>query len=435
LSTFTASVLSAQALDQLALKFLALYFVLPALLVVPATFLMGCSFPLLQQVVQIDLARVGRRVGILLVANIIGSMLGSVLTGWILLDLVGAADTLKLLAVLGGLFVLLALRFTIGNQAITIGRQRVPRLGAAAAGTVMLIAPVLAYMPDNQTLWARLHGTRVDRIVVGEDASSVSLITAGFDGRATVFVNGVGQSTMPYGDVHTALGAIPVFVHPAPREAAIIGLGSGDTVYAVAGRPEIERIICVEIIRPQLETLQGLLRRWSYGGLSGLLADPRVEHVFGDGRIFLMRGGRKYDIIEADALRPTSAYSGNLYSEEYFRLVRDHLKPNGLAATWLPTERVHNAFVRVFPYVVSVPGMLLGSNDPIEIDREAIGARLAAAGVREYYEAAGIDIAEMMASYLAEPAQYGPDFARDTLTDFNTDLFPKDEYDLARPRR
>lgn len=434
LPTFMTSVLSAEAPDQLALKFLALYFVLPALLVVPTTFLMGCSFPFLQQVVQTDLARVGRRVGVLLLANIVGSMLGSVLTGWVLLDLFGTANTLKLLAAMGGLFVLFGLRFTIGTRTIALGRQRVPALRAAAGGTVMLMVPILASMPDSHTLWARLHGTGVDRIIVGEDGSGVSVIKRGSDGRATVFVNGVGQSTMPYGGVHTALGAIPAFVHPAPRDAAIIGLGSGDTVYAVAGRPEIEKVTCVEIIRPQLDTLQELLRRWPYGGLRGLLQDPRIEHVFGDGRIFLMRGGRKYDIIEADALRPSSAYSGNLYSDEYFALVRDHLKPNGLAATWLPTERVHNAFVRVFPFVVSIPGILLGSSEPIEIDREAIARRLAAVTVRHYYEAAGIDIEKMMTSYLAEPARYGPDFPRDTLTDFNTDLFPKDEYDLARPR-
>ena len=41
---------------------------------------------------------------------------------------------------------------------------------------------------------------------------------------------------------------------------------------------------------------------------------PRIEHVTGDGRTYLMRSGRQFDIIEADALRPTSAFSGNVYS-------------------------------------------------------------------------------------------------------------------------
>ena len=100
-------------------------------------------------------------------------------------------------------------------------------------------------------------------------------------------------------------------------------------------------------------------------------AIARIQYLAGDGRIFLMHSPAKFDIIEADALRPSSAYSGNLYSEEYFTLMRSRLRPQGLAATWLPTARVHNAFVRVFPYVVSVPGILVGSSEPIAIDRDA----------------------------------------------------------------
>jgi predicted membrane-bound spermidine synthase len=165
--------------------------------------------------------------------------------------------------------------------------------------------------------------------------------------------------------------------------------------------------------------------------LVGLLGDPRIRHVAGDGRIFLMRSTTKFDIIEADALRPTSAYSGNLYSEEYFTLVRERLRPLGLAATWLPTDRVHNAFVKVFPHVVSVAGILIGSNDPIPFDREMITRRIADPRVREHYARAGVNVDELMASYFADPAIYSPGFDRTTLTDVNTDLFPRDEYDLS----
>jgi hypothetical protein len=94
---------------------------------------------------------------------------------------------------------------------------------------------------------------------------------------------------------------------------------------------------------------------------------------------------------------------------------------------------VHNAFVRVFPYVVSVPGILVGSNDPIAVDREQILRRLADARVREHYARAGINAEELMSSYLANPARYTPDFNRAALTDFNTDLFPRDEFDLSAP--
>jgi spermidine synthase len=89
-------------------NFLRFYVVIPALLVVPPTFLMGCSFPVLQRVVQTDLGSIGRRVGTLLLANIAGSVAGTMVTGWLLLDFLGTPATLKLLTAMSGGFALMA---------------------------------------------------------------------------------------------------------------------------------------------------------------------------------------------------------------------------------------------------------------------------------------------------------------------------------------
>jgi spermidine synthase len=214
----------------------------------------------------------------------------------------------------------------------------------------------------------------------------------------------------------------------------VIGLGSGDTVYGVAGRPDLERIVSIEIIRPQLDTLRRYAALQPYGGVLGVLSDPRITHVAGDGRIFLMRAESRFDIIEADALRPSSAYAGNLYSEEYFRLVLSRLRQDGLAVTWAPTTRVRNAFIRVFPYVVGLPGMLLGSSAPVVIDHDGIAARIADPRVRAHFARAAIDVEALAREFLADPVYYGPEFDRTTLTDFNTDLFPRDEFDLSPAR-
>src|SRR5688572_8343346 len=408
---------------ELAARFLGLYVVVPLVLVVPPTFFMGCAFPYLQRVVQTDLRRVGRRAAFLLLANIVGSMVGTLLTGGVLLGLLGTATTLKLLTALSSLFLL-------GARS---GTASTPR----ALGVAVAVLTVIVAMPGGPSLWARLHGTTVDRVIVAEDQSGLAVIKARGErltGQKIVFVNGVGQSVIPYGDIHTALGALPALVHPDPRDVAIIGLGSGDTVFAAAARPETATVTCIEIIRPQLATLHQLAGRDAYAGLQALLADPRVRHVAGDGRAFLMRTPQRFDIIEADALRPTSAYSGNLYSEEYFTLLKDRLKPNGLAATWAPTKRVHDTFVRVFPYGLSLPGMLIGSTQPVDFDPVRVAARAADARVRDHFRRAGIDIERLVRQYIDGPsARFGRDFDRTTLTDINTDLFPKDEFDLSRP--
>lgn len=403
-----------------------LYLIVPGGLVALPTFLMGFAFPLLQRVTQTDFDRLGRRVGFLLLANIAGSVAGTLLTGLLALNALGSVGTMKALMALSGVFALLAL-WTLAQSSSSVRPARVLRHVRAGAILVVVVATVLL-IPRADVLWARLHGTNVSAIVFGEDATGVSVLRVAPD-HVMVFVNGLGQSAIPYGDIHTALGMLPAFIHPGPRKIAVIGLGSGDTVYAAAGRQEIEEITSIEIIRPQLETLQRLARQHPYQGLHALLTDPRVRHVAGDGRMMLMRSAERFDIIEADALRPTSAYSGNLFSDGYFAMLRDRLRPNGIAVTWSPTVRVHNAFVREFPHVVALPGMLLGSTAAIALDRQAVVERLADSRVREHYGRAGIDVDRIVESYLVELGRFTPAFDRTALVDFNTDLFPKDELD------
>jgi spermidine synthase len=286
-------------------------------------------------------------------------------------------------------------------------------------------------------VWTALHGGTPDRIVVAEDATGVSVLRVehGYEdpanGGVALFINGLRQSWLPYGDIHTVLGALPAFFHPNPRTAAIIGLGSGDTVYAMAGRPEIERVTSIEILRPQLLTLRELARRYPYPPLQSVVTGSRVEHLVGDGRLYLTQHATRYDIIEADALRPTSAYSGTLYSDAYFELLRSRLNPKGLAVSWAPTERVARTFVRVFPHVWRGGQILVGSNDPIEVDRDAVLERFSDPRIDSYYRWANVDIARLMQPYLRGPfRRYGPDHDRAALVDINTDLHPKDEFEL-----
>lgn len=417
-------------------SFLLFYLAIPFALVVPATTLMGFSLPVLQRVVHTDVSTIGRRLGILLCANIVGCVVGTVVTGWQLLDHLGTPGTFRLLTAMSVVFVALAVAL-ISRSASRPRPTRYLRATVAVLLVGVPLAPLVA-MPHGAEFWAQLHGTSPGNIVFSEDGSGVALIKLNqpdSGGKQVVFVNGLGQSALPYGEIHTVLGAIPAFLHPHPTSAMVIGLGSGDTLHAVAGRPEIDRITSIEIVRSQLPTLEALSRRVPYGGLHALLTNPRIEHVIGDGRIHLMRGTEGYDIIEADALRPGSAYAGNLYSDEFFRLVRARLRPGGLAATWVPTERVRSTFLRAFPYVVSLPQVMVGSNTAIELDRGSIAARLAHSAVERYYRSAGIDIARLFEEVLAAPVTYTPDFDRSGLTDFNTDLFPKDEYDLSSPPR
>jgi hypothetical protein len=221
---------------------------------------------------------------------------------------------------------------------------------------------------------------------------------------------------------------MPVLIHPKPESVALIGLGSGETLFGAAGRRETVVIESVEIVEPQMATLLEVQRRRNFAGLRLLLADPRIRHTYTDGRAFILKGGRKYDVIEADALRPTSAYSGNLYSREYFDLLRRHLEPGGIVVNWEPSARTRSTMLAVFPHVLAFRALLVGSEQPIPYDPAVIHARLSDGFTESFYRRGQVDIRALIDGLIAQPpVVYGPSHPRPT-DDINLDIFPRDEY-------
>lgn len=395
-------------------EFAYLYLAMPLVLFGPATFFMGFGFPILQRAVQGDPATAGRKVGVLQAANIAGCTLGSLVTGLLLLDALGSAGVFRALGVLGaGVATLGALRLKASSLGLLSG----------------ILAALIGVFPDNNALWLRLHGAPdpADSFFE-EDAASVT----GFTRRQTVegynlWVNGRSISWIPFGSIHTVLGAIPALVHPDPQDVAIIGLGSGDTAWAVGLRPETQRITVFEIATSQPRLLERMRAAKGMDRLDQFLSDSRVRVQKDDGRRRLGTDGVKYDIIEADALYPDSGLSGNLYSVEFFRLASRALKPGGIMCTWAPRARIEASALRAFPHAIKMNNFLILSNDPLSLDPETWKARLNSEQVRTYLGASPIRAIEraLHAAVMADPV--------DPSHEFNEDLQPRDEF--ARPRK
>jgi spermidine synthase len=401
-----------------------LHFVLPFVLIAPSTLLMGMSFPVLQKAVQDNPLLLGRRVGWLQTLNIAGSMLGALLVGWCLLRWLGTAGTLKLLVLVGGVFPCLV--------AWHVTRRRRNRV-AALALSIVIVGWLAFIIPPAERLWAKMHGTVPGAIIAREDGSGLAVVKGDPDDftkeTVWVFSNGIGQSWLPYGLGHTRIGLVAVALHPKPVEVAVIGLGSGDTVYALGGSPHTQQITCIEIVKANRAVLVDVARRVHYPALDALLQDSRIRWEFTDGRAYVSRSSKQFDVIEADALRPTSAYSGNLYSLEYFRTLNTRLKPDGLAVTWAPTDRVLASFLEVFPYVIVVNTIAIGSQQPIDTDPAGILGRLSDPFTTQHYERIQSDLRPLIEDLVTGKfTRFSPKTKRPPNPDLNSDLFPKDEY-------
>lgn len=77
------------------------YLVVPTVMMVIPNLLLGFYFPIVQKAVQTQRDRIGKRVGFLMLFNILGNTTGGLLTGLVLLDKLGTSGSLRLLALLG----------------------------------------------------------------------------------------------------------------------------------------------------------------------------------------------------------------------------------------------------------------------------------------------------------------------------------------------
>jgi predicted membrane-bound spermidine synthase len=403
--------------------FIPVFFGVPLLIMGAPVLLMGASFPCAQALVSQRIDSLGRHTGTLLFSNIVGNVVGTLLVGFVALDTIGTTGTYLVLA-------LLLLAPGVAWTWLSHGRRRWVALG----GVVAVFALLVAVTPSNTRFWSYINGVSEPQLSLAEDRSCATALKY-VDGQEVLTINASSQNNYPFDDFHVLIGLTPSVIHPEPQHAMAVGLGIGATPYGLLVDPRLESLTTVELCGGEIELLEGLAAEGA-PELQRFFADPRQTVVVGDGRDHLLRSDAQYDVVVVDVVRPQAAFSGSLYSVEFYELIRDHLAPGGLMAQWTPTPRVVNTITEVFPYVSRfvVPTyrdspFVIASNEPIPFDREVLLEHLEAerdafspeqyASLREFLEA----VQPQCLRAGGEPVPL-PDEG------LNRDLFPRDEYFL-----
>jgi len=396
-------------------KLFFFYFYLPIVLFLLPTFCMGLSFVALQDGIQTTRNRVSFRLGTLQAVNIAGCIAGSLFIGLAGIDMLKSQGALSLLFCCALLVMISAICFS-GD-----------RLTASLGGLV--VASAVYLVPSNDFIWQRFHGQNnsLRFHYIESEVGVISLLDEG--GRIRVSNNGKGQSYIPYGGVHSKLGALPSVIHGSPASIAIIGLGSGDTAWAAGCLSQTMSIDVYEICPDQWRLIKDQNSRSPDSMLSSLISDPRFNIIYQDGRIGVLQNPAKYDIIETDAIRPNGSYAGNLYSIEFYTICRDRLKQGGLMCTWAPTPRTALTFRKVFPHVLEIDGgqILLGSNQPLEVNTSLWSQRLKQKDVVSYL---GQQIEHECEDVLKLSRAMPPLSPAEKAVVPNTDDFPLDEFEI-----
>ena len=229
------------------------------ILLMPASISLGATFTLALAAASPAIETVARDTARIYTANTIGAVAGALIAGFFLVPRFGLQDTFvftsRMLVVAGSVIAAIA--------ATRPGKQRPTRLagGVVLAGSVVAIVTFAAPEWDRDLIASGAY--KYSRQIRAEDlewslragyleyykegaAGTVSVRRLG--GTRSLAIDGKVDASNA-GDMLTQrlLGLLPTLLHPEPRDALVIGLGSGVTADAILASGEVQRLDVVEI--------------------------------------------------------------------------------------------------------------------------------------------------------------------------------------------
>lgn len=287
--------------------------------------------------------RVGAVIGGLTAWNTAGAIAGSLFAGFVAVPLLGLFGTLAGIALIYlGAVICLAGAAVFGPGGRSIALRGAAVVAAALTVIAMAAVPPPQYVGAKEELVELFQGSAATVAVVRKPGGHVALKVDNF--------YTLGQTS--HAVLERRLGHIPMLLHPNPESVAVIGYATGITAGATLAHSSVRQLTVAEIV-PEVIEADSHFRKHN----GGVLQDPRVKLVVGDGRNHIAHSGQQYDVVIGDLFVPWQAGSGSMYSVEHFENVRRALREGGRFCQWLPLyqlsgpdlDAIAAAFFRVFP--------------------------------------------------------------------------------------
>jgi spermidine synthase/MFS family permease len=343
--------------------------VIVAVVVLPAAVVAGYQFPVLVRLMGAGRRGVGREIGLVYAWNTAGAIAGSLGGGFGLLSLLTATGAWRLAA---GLLVVMAL----GLALLARPRAWVPALLAlAAATTLAATGPTAVWRHSGigagtaQASFASPNARRaweegVRAAVVWEREGIESSVALGVTSALAFVVNGKTDGNA-HGDAPTQimLTMLGAALHPAPRRALVVGLGTGTSAGWLGAVPGMEAVDVVELEPAVVEVARACapVNR-------DVLSNPRVQVILGDAREVLPTGSTQYDLIASEPSNPYRAGISSLFTVEFYQAVAQRLTDEGLFLQWVQAYSVDAETIR------TIYGTLAAVFDHVETWETKLGS-------------------------------------------------------------
>jgi predicted membrane-bound spermidine synthase len=291
----------------------------------------------------------GDRVGRLLTWNTLGAVVGSLMTGFVLMPDIG----------LRGSFTTLASVLVVAAVLVAIARPRPAMVVVAAAVGVFVITASLSGDKGWRYVFSsgifRQHDPEFSMAPVlnreklidldfYEDAAdaTVSVERTKANGDLALRIDGkVDASARGDASTQLLLAYLPLMLRPESKDVFCFGMGSGITAGATLNYP-IDHLTVAENCGPVLRAAK-LFEPWN----NGVLTSGRTRIYHEDARTVLKLAPRQYDVIISEPSNPWMIGVASVFTKEFYQLAAKRLKPGGLIAQWFHTYEMDDANVDV----------------------------------------------------------------------------------------
>lgn len=345
--------------------------------IMPFSWMVGFITPaLVDRFSHGDSDRAGRAYAI----NIVGCVLGPLVSGFLLLPLAG--ERLALCAFALPWFVV-GLKY---RPRFTLSFRNVAGSPYVLSSCILLLGSV-AVAFSTKGFEEQYEPREVRR-----DSTATTVATGSSRIGKRLLVNGVGITNLT--PITKMMVHMPnAFLPRPPRKGLVICFGMGTTHLSMLSWG-IDST-AVELV----PSVPGLVT-FFHPNAAELMKSPLSHVVIDDGRFYLERSSEHYDVITIDPPPPVEAAGSSLlYSKEFYNTARQHLSPDGILQQWLPLGdstvvasvaralKESFAYVRVFHSVEGWGFHFLASMTPIpHLSASELAEKLPPAAARDLME-------------------------------------------------
>jgi len=350
-----------------------------SVLLFPIT-LLGIGFPALMEHAGRTL-KVGASevLGNLATVNMLGSIVGALIGGFLLPRWLGLWQSIFSVALL--LVVVGAIQLHSHYQ-----RNKSLLVYLVLAG---ISAISFWGITKTNLMRVRIEASQRDRLAhIAEGTHGIVAVVQRPDSRRLKLNNYyVLGGTLSAGDERMQ-AHVPLLMHPSPGQVAVLGLGTAITAGG-ASFHQVQNLSAVELVPEVIEIARTFFREAN----RNILEQPQTHIVLDDARNFLRTTQSKFDVIIGDLVVPWRQGEGSMLTLENFAAARAALAPGGLYCQWLPLfqlsqselEILTRTFLQIFPrasvwrgdFSPDRPSLcLIGAAQSLESDEAALESRI-----------------------------------------------------------